>query len=50
MQARKVKQAFEQIKKEHLDCFNVFFECVATKINEIYKPYLTTEYSDISEP
>ncbi|KAF5912299.1 hypothetical protein HPG69_008930 [Diceros bicornis minor] len=35
--AKKAKQAFEQIKKEHFDRFNACFESVATNIDEIYK-------------
>uniref|UniRef100_A0A671LM70 Structural maintenance of chromosomes protein n=1 Tax=Sinocyclocheilus anshuiensis TaxID=1608454 RepID=A0A671LM70_9TELE len=36
-QAKKAKQAFEQIKKERFDRFNACFESVATNIDEIYK-------------
>uniref|UniRef100_A0A667WM94 Structural maintenance of chromosomes protein 1A n=1 Tax=Myripristis murdjan TaxID=586833 RepID=A0A667WM94_9TELE len=35
--AKKAKQAFEQIKKERFDRFNACFESVATNIDEIYK-------------
>uniref|UniRef100_A0A8C7R6S5 Structural maintenance of chromosomes protein n=1 Tax=Oncorhynchus mykiss TaxID=8022 RepID=A0A8C7R6S5_ONCMY len=35
--AKKAKQAFEQIKKERFDRFNACFEAVSTNIDEIYK-------------
>uniref|UniRef100_A0AAX7SPR6 Structural maintenance of chromosomes protein 1A n=1 Tax=Astatotilapia calliptera TaxID=8154 RepID=A0AAX7SPR6_ASTCA len=35
--AKKAKQAFEQIKKERFDRFNNCFESVSTNIDEIYK-------------
>lgn len=35
--ARKTKQTFEKIKKERYDRFNLCFEVVADRIDEIYK-------------